>query len=100
MSTNTLVNIAKARFKHQEFKLYLQEKYTSLLNFTSQGGNWTASVELIAYLKTSSETSIIIDNFKNPILVNTKELLEQMENIYTTTMNEYYQEFQQSQRNR
>lgn len=93
MKTEQLVNEAKQRFKHTESKLYLQEKYNSLLHFSSQNGNWTASIDLISFLRTCPNNVIIMDNFKNPIYVDSKSLLKEMENLYNIVMNEYLNEF-------
>ena len=94
MNTSQLIKDAKSRFKHLESKLYLEEKYNSLLNFTSQGGNWTATIELISYLKNNPTSNILIDNFKSPIKVDTQELVKTMETLYHKVMEEYYTEFQ------
>jgi hypothetical protein len=92
MNTEQLVNEVRIRFKHQEAKLYLQEKYTSYLIFTLQGGSWTATPELISFLRNSKPKTILVDNFKNPIEVDTKLLLEKMENVYDSVMQEWYTE--------
>lgn len=100
MNTQQLVNEAKTRFKHQESKLYLEEKYTSQLTFSNQGGSWTASPELISFLTQSDSSVILLDNFKNPIKVDTKSLLEKMKSIYDTIMQEWYDEFEKLRGNR
>lgn len=100
MNTNQLVSDAKVRFKHLESKLYLHEKYTSLLNFTAQNGNWTASIELISFLRNSNDKVILLDNFKNPVKVDSKLLLDQTENLYNKVMEEYLSEFTKLQGNR
>lgn len=92
MNTQQLVREAKTRFKHQESKLYLEEKYTSQLTFSSQGGSWTASPELISFLTHSDLSIILLDNFKNPIKVDTNSLLEKMKSVYHTIMQEWYDE--------
>jgi hypothetical protein len=92
MNTEQLVNEARIRFKHQEAKLYLQEKYTSHLIFTDQGGSWAATPELISFLKNSKSKTILVDNFNNPIQVDTKSLLEKMENIYDSVMQDWHTE--------
>lgn len=95
MNTQQLVRETRARFKHQESKLYLEEKYSSQLTFSSQGGSWTASPELISFLAQSDSTIILLDNFKNPIKVDTTTLLEQMKSVYDNIMQEWYDEFEQ-----
>jgi len=93
MNTQQLVNDAKIRFKHQESKLYLEEKYSSQLTFSTQGGSWTATPELISFLKHSTSTIILLDNFKNPIKVDTVILLEKMEQVYSNVMQLWHEEF-------
>lgn len=100
MDTQQLIDETRSRFKHQESKLYLEEKYTSQLIFTNQGGSWTASTTIISYLKSAESTVIMLDNFKNPLKVDSKELLVVMESVYNSVMNSWYEEFQKLQRYR
>lgn len=101
MDTTALIREAKARFQHQESKQYLKEKYTASLNFVSQGGFWTASVELIAFLRTSETTEVIlIDNYQKPIMVNVAELLVAAEETYSTVTEQWYTEFTELKSNR
>lgn len=94
MDTKKLITEAKARFSHHESKLYLAEKYTSKLTFANQNGMWTASPELIAFLRsTDSEYTILKDNYNVPVNLKVLELLENMEDIYNTTMSDWYKEF-------
>lgn len=93
MNTQQLVNEAKTRFKHQESKLYLEEKYSSQLTFSDQGGSWTSTPELISFLKHSKSNIILLDNFKNPISVDTVVLLEKMEQTYNHVMQLWHEEF-------
>lgn len=92
MDTQQLVSEAKIRFKHQESKLYLEEKYNGLLIFANQGGSWKATPELISFLKNSPSSVILLDNFKNPIKIETVALLEEMEDVYQAVMQEWYKE--------
>jgi hypothetical protein len=96
MDTQTLIKEAKARFQHQESKNYLKEKYTADLNFTEQGGLWTASPEFITFLRTTSSREVIfLDNYGKPVQVDVQKLLEVAEDIYTSTMQSWYNEFQE-----
>ncbi len=100
MDTRTLIQEAKARFKHHENKLYLQEKYKNKLTFPSQGGMWTASVELLGFLATVQDQVIIKDNFDNPIKINPQELHAVAWGLYQSTMQEWYDEYSALENNR
>lgn len=101
MDTTALIREAKARFQHQESKQYLKEKYTNSLNFVNQGGFWTASVELIAFLRTSELAQVVlIDNYQKPIMVQVPELLSVAEETYTTVTEQWYTEFSELKTNR
>lgn len=101
MDTSRIIQDAKARFKHQEAKAYLQEKYLARLIMSSQGGMWNINSNFIGFLRTSqNEYDILIDSFNKPIKVNTKQLLAESEEIYFSVMNDWYNEFTQLQSNR
>lgn len=93
MDTQKLLKEAKARFKHHENKLYLQEKYKNRLQFASQNGMWTASTNLITFLVNAPETVILVDDFGNPTKVYTQQLREDAWKIYDTTMREWFEEY-------
>lgn len=94
MDTNKLIAETKARFNHYESKLYLTEKYTNKLTFAAQSGMWTASPELIGFLRSSTyEYSILRDNYNVPVRVNIIELLKSMEEVYNSTMDNWYNEY-------
>lgn len=95
MDTNALIREARARFQHQESKQYLKEKYLGKLRFTAQGGLWTASVELISFLRTTTqETIVLLDEYQKPIKVKSRPLLLEAEQIYTDVMSEWYDEYE------
>lgn len=98
MDTKTLILEARARFKHQESKLYLTEKYQSQLTFASQGGMWTITPNLISFLRSSEESIVLIDNFNTPIKVDTKSLLSECEQIYRDVTETWLKEFENLQR--
>jgi hypothetical protein len=96
MDTSALIREAKIRFQHQESKIYLREKYAAELKFTAQGGLWTASRELLAYLRTETqETAILLDNYEKPVKVNVKLLLETAEKNYNSVMENWHAELAQ-----
>lgn len=93
MDTQKLITEAKARFKHHENKIYLQEKYGNSLTIVSQGGMWTITPEFLGFLASSPETVILKDNYGNPIRVETKKLYSEAVQIYNTTMEAWLQEY-------
>lgn len=93
MNTQKLIQEAKARFKHHESKLYLAEKYKNMLTFAHSGGLWTATPELITFLTVSPEQITLKDDFGIPIRVTSKDLLEHCWKVYTQTMDEWLQEY-------
>lgn len=103
MDTKEIIQAAKAKFKHQENKLYLQEKYTNKLTFSAQGGLWTASLKLLSLLqciKNKQDTAILIDNYNNPVKINVSELEVKVLDTYNSIMEEWYAEFKKLQKNR
>lgn len=92
MNKNIIQEI-KARFNHHESKLYLQEKYTNQLSLAAQGGLWTISPELIAYLKMADEETILVDNYNHPVRVNSAELLHTLQTHYKTVTESWLSEY-------
>jgi hypothetical protein len=96
MDTQSLIREAKARFQHQESKNYLKEKYTAELNFTDQGGLWTADLTLLSFLRTlPHKKTILLDNYGKPVEVDVSELLAVAQDVYDNTMKNWYEEFQE-----
>lgn len=94
MDTKTLITEAKARFNHNSAKAYLKDKYDSRLVVADQGGLWKATIELITFLATSTDTVVIlIDTFDNPVLVNRIQLHDVLYKTYTDTMTLWYNEW-------
>ena len=102
MDTQRLIQESRARFKHNESKLYLTEKYTAQLTFAHGGGLWTATPELIGYLSSldSDQSVVILDNYGNPVSVVSSELHTVMSNTYNTVMNEWFLEYSELKRQR
>lgn len=93
MSTQDLINRARERFVHNESKKYLFEKYKNQLLIAHSEGLWSITPEFLSMLRNSPETIILLDNYNNPIEVNTKELLQQSEEIYNSIMSAWLHEF-------
>lgn len=96
MDTKTLLAEAKARFNHNSAKAYLTEKYKNKLTVADQGGLWRADAQTINLLN-SFDTSqlVLIDTFDNPVQVNRKELLEKLQSVYMTVMNQWHNEWKE-----
>lgn len=101
MDSLNLIQEVKARFKHQESKIYLEEKYQNSLSFANQGGLWTASIELLTFLRTSTtDTVVILDNYNNPVRVEVAELRDAVEQVYEEVMSQWHTEYTELQKNR
>jgi hypothetical protein len=96
MDTKTLLAESKARFSHNSAKAYLAEKYKNKLTIADQGGLWRADAQTINLLSSFKTTQLVlIDTFDNPVQVNRKELLEKLQTVYTSVMNEWYNEWRE-----
>jgi hypothetical protein len=101
MDTKSLINEAKARFNHNSAKTYLKDKYDSKFIVADQNGLWRANLETINFLTaTTDEDVIIIDTFNNPVKVIRKELLDKLSTVYKTTMEEWYNEWVELEKQR
>jgi len=95
MDTRILVEEAKQRFATQIAKDYLQNKYTNKLIVAEQNGLWKIDISFIAFLESiTTDTAIITDQYKVPVRVNVKELLEIVKSKYDSVMLEWYNEYQ------
>jgi hypothetical protein len=96
MDTKTLLAESKARFSHNSAKAYLAEKYKNKLTIADQGGLWRADAQTINLLSSFKTTQLVlIDTFDNPVQINRKELLEKLQTVYTSVMNEWYNEWRE-----
>ena len=94
MDTNQLIADTKARFSHNSAKAYLQDKYNSKLLVAEQGGLWRADAQTISLLNSFMLLEIVVmDTFGNPVKVNRAELLEKLQDVYATVMEEWYKEW-------
>lgn len=100
MDTNKLITEAKARFKHSESKLYLEEKYVNRLIIANQGGMWSVTPELLGFLKTAPDEVILKDNYNNPVKVNSAELLSEAQTLYSAVMLAWFTEYTELQSSR
>jgi len=96
MDTKTLLAESKARFNHNSAKAYLAEKYKNKLTIADQGGLWKADAQTINLLSSfDTPQLVLIDTFDNPVQVNRKELLEKLQTVYTTVMNQWHTEWRE-----
>lgn len=96
MDTKALLLEAKARFNHKSAQEYLREKYKSKFLYASQNGLWRADEATINFLNAFSTKKLILqDTFGNPIEVNRKALLDDLQKLYTEVMKEYYKEYKE-----
>ena len=101
MDTKSLITEAKARFNHNSTKAYLKDKYDSKFIVADQNGLWRANLQTINFLTaTTDEEVIIIDTFNNPVKVIRKELLDKLNTVYKTTMEEWYTEWVELEKQR
>ncbi len=96
MDTKTLLAESKARFNHNSAKAYLAEKYKNKLTIADQGGLWRADAPTITLLSSfDTPQLVLIDTFDNPVQVHRKELLEKLQTVYTSVMNEWNNEWRE-----
>jgi len=101
MDTKSLITEAKARFNHNSAKAYLKDKYDSKFIVADQNGLWRSNLEIINFLNSTSDSEvIIIDTFNNPVKVIRQDLLDKLSTVYKTTMEEWYNEWVELEKNR
>lgn len=90
---NELVKTARLRFKHNESKIYLKEKYRGRLVIPFNGGMFTATIELLSFLSSvKTEKVIVLDNYDNPIEVKASELHDVLSLTYNSVMRDWHEE--------
>lgn len=93
MDTNKLIQDAKARFDFNTQKQELKDKYEGKLIFADQGGLFTAGPNLFATLQSITQTYVVIlDNYGNPVKVESTKLLSKAVNLYNVVMQEWLDE--------
>lgn len=96
---NELVKTARLRFKHNESKIYLKEKYKARLTIPFSGGMFTASIDLMSFLsQLKSESIVVLDNYENPIEVVPNELYDALFHTYTSVMRDWNDEVKELNR--
>ena len=101
MDTKTLIAEAKARFNHNSAKAYLKDKYDSKLTVADQNGLWRANLETINFLNASTDIEVVLmDSFDSPVKVTRQLLLDKLNQVYKTTMEEWHSEWAELEKKR
>lgn len=96
-----LVTRARARFDHAAAKQTLEEKYQARMVFAHAGGMWQAGPELQTMLLTCPDSeAVILDVYRTPIKVDTKELYALSQQRWQEQMNAWLVEWQHLRRQR
>lgn len=96
-----LVTRIRARFDHAAAKKTLEEKYQARMIFAHAGGMWQSGPELQTTLLTCPGTeAVILDLYKTPVRVDTRELLALSQQRWQEQMNAWLVEWQDLQRQR
>jgi hypothetical protein len=80
-------------------KSILKEEYNQNLEYYIHGGSFTASKELIVFVKTlidlnNAENVVLVDNNNTPIQIpNLNDFLKEISNCYFSATNEYYTKY-------
>lgn len=97
MDTKELVAQARARFNHQQQRISLESKYRAELNLIYNGGLWELTAELLGYLSSiQQETIILVDTYNKPIRVNVAEMREIAFEKYNEIMQDWLDEYQET----
>ena len=102
MNTDELVAHSRSRFEHAAARRTLKEKYQAKLIFAHAGGMWLAGPELLSTLNccVMDKDVVILDMYKNPVKVNTKELWNLATERWQEQMNAWLVEHDELSNNR
>jgi hypothetical protein len=101
MNTEQLVETVRRRFDHDAAKKILREKYEAKMLFAYNGGMWRAGPELLMTIAVCpDENSVILDEYGNPVQINTLELELLAQQRWQEQMNGWLNEFQELSRQR
>jgi hypothetical protein len=102
MDTEKLVAHARTRFDHTAARKNLREKYQAKMTFAHAGGMWQAGPELLSVLNCCimDKNVVLLDMYKNPVRVNTKELWNMAAERWQECMNAWLIEYEQLNQNR
>jgi hypothetical protein len=102
MDTETLISHARARFDHAAAKRTLQEKYQGKMIFAHAGGMWCAGPELHSMIFTCGKIgeTVLPDLYKNPVKINTAELMALSQERWQEQMNAWLVEHEELNKKR
>ena len=97
MDTDQLIAHGRARFEHEAARRTLREKYQAKLTFAYRGGMWQAGPELNCSIFTCGRMGEVVleDLYKNPVKVDTKELMALSQERYHEQMNAWLTEYEE-----
>lgn len=91
MNIDQIKKISKTKYLHSLARLNLKEKYLSELLVTIDGGTFSVTPQLIAFLSSTSDDSVIlIDIYENICKTDRITLLTLCHERYNTVMNKWY----------
>ena len=101
MDTENIIKQSRARFDHNQAKQILREKYEAKMLFAYNGGMWRAGPELLMTIAVCpDENSVLVDEYGNPVQINTLELELLAQQRWQEQMNGWLNEFQELSRKR
>ena len=101
MDTENIIKQSRARFDHNQARQVLREKYEAKMLFAYNGGMWRAGPELLMTIAVCpDEDSVLIDEYGNPVQINTLELELLAQQRWQEQMNGWLNEFQELSRKR
>ena len=102
MNTDDLIAHSRARFDHANARRLLKEKYQAKMLFAYRGGMWRAGPELNNMIFTCGRIGEVVlpDQYENPVMINTKELMELSQERWYEQMNAWHVEYEELNKNR
>ena len=84
----------RERFDHKSAKLLCKEKYKAKMLFAHNGGMWRAGPELLMTIAVCpNEIAVLLDEYENPVKVDTAELKLLAEQRWQEQMNAWLVEY-------
>jgi hypothetical protein len=94
MDTENIIKQSRARFDHNQARQILREKYEAKMLFAYNGGMWRAGPELLMTIAVCpDENSVLVDEYGNPVQINTLELELLAQQRWQEQMNAWLVEF-------
>jgi hypothetical protein len=99
MNPDQLKNLADAQFERSAYTKTLRESIYARLTVAHNGGLFSITTSLIAFLAAMPGDEIVVEDiYNNPIRVKRQQLLEQAKNQYVEIMLEWNTELDKSNR--